>query len=99
MSYRTPRLSVSWLPSFQSSCTQPANRFRVIAYWCSVSDSEWYTHLVMGASGAVFQVEASFQTGKSDSILPGPGEAGAAVMPVNIRHTRKPLVDRSETCR
>ena len=74
--------------------TQPANRFRVIAYWCSVSDSEWYTHRVTEASGAVFQVEASFQTGKSDSMLAGTGWAVASMTPLQRRHQMNRLWNR-----
>src|SRR2546422_2574494 len=76
-SYRAPRFNVSFLLTFQSSCNQPAKRCRTTLYWCSVSEVEWKTKRVMEASGARFQVEASFHTGKSDSRLAGGGPASA----------------------
>src|SRR5436189_4552079 len=76
-SYRAPRFNVSLLLTFQSSCNHPAKRCRTTLYRCSVSEVEWKTKRVMEASGARFQVEASFQTGKSDSRFAGGGPASA----------------------
>jgi hypothetical protein len=82
--------------AFQSSCTQPANRWRVMAYLCSVSDNEWNTHRVMGASGATFHVDASFHTGNIcwSSAAEGGAAVVASITPLQRRHQMKRLWNR-----
>src|SRR5881397_2679045 len=90
-SYRTPRFSVTFLLAFQSSCSQPAKKWRTTLYRCSVSEVEWKTKRVMEASGARFHVDASFQTGKSDSRFAGGATLSAWITPSHRKHQRNSL--------
>src|SRR6058998_408646 len=94
MPKRGARLSFSWgrLPgnhgrkrSF-SECALVSKSYR-----CSVSEVEWKTKRVMEASGARFQVDASFQTGKSDSRFAGGAAVLAQISPLQRRHQRNSL--------